>query len=284
MKYAITAATGHFGQYAVAALNHAVGADNVIVIARNQEKATKLFPNNEVRIGDYDSAPSMTEALHSVDRVLFISSQPGGPVARLDQHQNVIAALQANHVALTVYTSFPHADQAQSALASDHRATEVAIQAAGLKHSFVRNNWYLENEAGFIQALAHQQPSAYWTDQAMGWAAEQDYARAAVKVLTMDDPQPSYELAGPIRTYAQLGQDLASTLNITNTATLVTREAYIAGLEQAGLDHDTASLFASFQEPAAVGDLRHASADLINLMDGDLTPLTTVVTRLVEQK
>lgn len=38
MKYAITAATGKFGQSAVSTLNAKVGAENVLVIARNQDK------------------------------------------------------------------------------------------------------------------------------------------------------------------------------------------------------------------------------------------------------
>ena len=58
-KYAITAATGNLGQAAVKELNKLVGADNVVVIARNEEKAAKLFPNNEVRRGDYEDVESM---------------------------------------------------------------------------------------------------------------------------------------------------------------------------------------------------------------------------------
>ena len=81
MQYAITAATGKFGQSAVNTLNNLVGAENVIVIARNQEKAAQLFPNNQFRVGDYDDRASMTAAFEGVDRVLFVSSQPGGPVA-----------------------------------------------------------------------------------------------------------------------------------------------------------------------------------------------------------
>ncbi|MCE2138449.1 SDR family NAD(P)-dependent oxidoreductase, partial [Streptococcus thermophilus] len=54
MKYAVTAATGKFGQSAVSTLNAKVGAENVLVIARNQDKAAQLFPDNPIRIGNYD--------------------------------------------------------------------------------------------------------------------------------------------------------------------------------------------------------------------------------------
>lgn len=61
-KYAVTAATGNFGQTAVKELNKLVGADNVVVIARTPEKAEKLFPNNEVRKGDYEDKASIVAA------------------------------------------------------------------------------------------------------------------------------------------------------------------------------------------------------------------------------
>lgn len=107
MNYAVTAATGHFGQAAVKELNQLVGADQVVVIARNAEKAAQLFPANEVRVADYADQAALKEALAGIDRVLFVSSQPGGEVSRDQQHRNVVAALKAAKVARVVYTSFP---------------------------------------------------------------------------------------------------------------------------------------------------------------------------------
>ena len=109
MKYAVTAATGNFGQLAVKYLSQLTSSKDIVVIARNREKAEKLFPNFEIRIGDYDKQTSITEALQGIDRVLFISSQPGGKVDRKVQHQNVVNAIQANHVSFVAYTSFAHA-------------------------------------------------------------------------------------------------------------------------------------------------------------------------------
>ncbi len=44
MKYAISAATGSFGQTAVKNLVDAVGAENVVAIVRNEEKGKQLLP------------------------------------------------------------------------------------------------------------------------------------------------------------------------------------------------------------------------------------------------
>ena len=151
MNYAVTAATGNFGQKAVKKLNELVGAENVTVIARNTEKATKLFPNNVVKHGDYEDAASMEEALQGVDRVLFISSQPGGKVDRATAQKNVVDAMKKDGVKFVAYTSFPNAQKSSTPLADDHWVTENAIKKAGIDHAFLRDNWYLENEIGFLQ-------------------------------------------------------------------------------------------------------------------------------------
>lgn len=73
MKYAITAATGNFGQTAVNELLKLVDTKDIIVIARNQAKAQTLFPQVEVRQGSYDSVDSMTAALTGlIESSLFL--------------------------------------------------------------------------------------------------------------------------------------------------------------------------------------------------------------------
>lgn len=106
MKYAVTAAAGRFGQGAVKVLNELVGAENVVVIDRNLEKAQGLYPNNEVRVGNYDEVASMEAALKGIDKVLFISSQPGGKVDRATAQKNVVDAMKKNGVKFVAYTSF----------------------------------------------------------------------------------------------------------------------------------------------------------------------------------
>lgn len=94
MKYAVTAATGKFGQAAVKALLEKLPSQELVIIARNLTKAKQLFPHLEIRPADYDSEVELTKALTGIDKVLFISSQPGGAVSRDIQHQNVVNALK----------------------------------------------------------------------------------------------------------------------------------------------------------------------------------------------
>lgn len=281
MKYAITAATGNFGQTAVKELLKLVDAKDVVVVARNLEKAQELFPEVEIRQGSYDSVESMTNALAGVDRVLFISSQPGGEVSRDVQHLNVVEALKNNGVEFVAYTSFPHAQTATSALAQDHKLTEDAIVKAGLKHSFLRNNWYLENEIGFLQSGANNQTAAYWANHQAGWALEREYAEGAVKVLVATDPADIYEFAGPATTYAQLGEALKVATGNDFAVAHVTQNEYIAALEGTGLDHGTAAMFASFQAPIEDGSLAEDTNDLPTVLGHDLLPLSEAIKEIL---
>lgn len=266
MKYAVTAATGNFGQNAVKDLAAKVGAESVVVIARNADKAQKLFPDFEVRQGDYDDQDSMTTALNGIDKVLFISSQPGGKVARDQQHRNVVAALKDAGVAFVAYTSFPDAQNSASALATDHKLTENLIKDAGIVHAFLRNNWYLEDEIAFLQNGAHNQTAAYWANGNAGWALESEYAQGAVNVLTADDPKEVYEFAGPMKTYEDLGQALKEATGNDFAVKQISKDDYIQALVASGLDEGTAAMFASFQDPIANGSLGHASDDLADVL------------------
>lgn len=277
MKYAVTAATGNLGQAAVKELNKLVGAENVIVIARNTDKATKLFLNNEVRHGDYEDKSSMIDALKEIDRVLFISSQPSGKVDRATAHANVVDALKENNIKFVAYTSFPDAQNSTTPLATDHRLTENAIKEAGIDHSFLRDNWYLENEIGFLQSGAANHDALYWANDKAGWALERDYAEGAAKVLTSEDPREIYEFAGKTRTYDELGKALQEATGNHFAIKQISHDDYVKSLEEAGLDTPTAELFASFQAPIDSGSLNKESNDLEEVLGHPVTPLVDAI-------
>ncbi|WP_251545963.1 NAD(P)H-binding protein [Limosilactobacillus caecicola] len=281
MKYAVTAATGNFGQTAVKTLNDLVGADNVIAVVRNTEKGNKLFPQNEVRQGDYDNAASIKDALQGVDRVLFISSQPGGKVDRATAHKNVVDALKANDVKFVAYTSYPHAQDAKSPLASDHKVTEDAIIAAGIDHSFLRNNWYLQNEMGFLQSGAANKDALYWANNNAGWALEGDYAEAAAKVVAADQAQEVYEFAGASRSYEDLGHALQEATGNNFAIKQVSQDDYVKYLEDGGLDANLAAMFASFQAPIDSGDLTEDTDDLAKVLGRPVTPIVDAIKQLL---
>ncbi|GAY73985.1 oxidoreductase [Lentilactobacillus kosonis] len=245
MKFAITAATGNFGQAAIKQVLNLIDTnDQVFAIARNVEKAKGLLPASvEIRQGDYDDAQSMTDAFQGIDRVLFISSQPGGKVARGQQHLNVVNALGQAGVKFVTYTSFPKADTAANPLAADHKLTEDAIKALDIDYSFLRNNWYLENEMAFIQSGANAPIAEYWANGKAGWALEREYAEAAADVLVNENHQAVYEFNGPSSSYADLGEALKQATSNNFEVQQVSQEKYTEDLAKTmDGNHDLAAM------------------------------------------
>lgn len=252
----------------------------MVAIVRDVAKGRELLPAGiEIRQGDYADQAGMTSALAGIDRLLFISSQPGGPVSRETQHLNVVAAAKEAGVSLVAYTSYPQADQAKAPLAHDHQVTEAAIKEAGLAHAFLRDNWYLENDASFLTAGKEGQAAIYWTTGKAAWAPEALYATAAAKVLVSDQPKEVYEFGGQPISYEELGDALKEALGKEVEVAKLSREAYEAALVKSGMDEAMATMIASFEEPHEAGDLDVTSDDLATVLGH---PLPTLVASIKE--
>lgn len=274
-KYAITGVTGHFGQNAVKKLVELVPATDVVALARNTQKAQAIVPNGvEVRPGDYSDVDQLTESLQGIDKLLFISSQPGGKVARATQHKNVVTAAKNAGIKYIAYTSFPHADTATAPLAEDHQMTEKLIKESGIAYSFLRNNWYLENELDSLKSAATQ-GLIYSTDGKVGWALEAEYSEAAALVVTQDNPKKIYEFAGKSRTY----QDLADALKVTGTK--LSDEEYSQVLQKAGVDEGMVQMIISFQDLITQGNLAEDTNDLPEVLGRELTPLSEALKSII---
>lgn len=277
--YAITGATGKFGKRALATLVQLVPDAHIIGLARNTDKASKTVPAGvEVRKGDYTDKSSLVTALTGVDKLLFVSSVPGGNMPRQEQHQNVIDAAKEAGVSYIAYTSYPQLETAKSPLSEDHKYTEKAILADGLNHSFLRNNWYLENELGTIQGALKGQPFGYIEGKGhVGWAAETDYADAAAKVLTLDDPKDVYEFAGVPLLYADLASIVKQVSDVPFDVHAESDDEFKQGLINHGLDASTAAAITSMQTFISNGDLDEQTSDLTDVLGRPQTDLADVI-------
>ena len=198
MKILVTGATGKLGTKVVETLLKTVPANQLAVSVRNPEKAEGLRARGvEVRQGDFDHPETLDTAFAGIDRLLIISAD-GDNETRIRQHTNAVAAAERAGVKFIAYTSLANATESTNLMAPPHVATEAAIIKTGIPYSFLRNNWYLENEIASIQgALA----GAPWVTSAgtgkVGWALQQDYADAAAAVLSGNGHENTvYELSG----------------------------------------------------------------------------------------
>lgn len=286
MKYAITGVTGHFGSVAVQTLAQLVPKDQIVALARNVAKAKKIVPEGvEVRPGDYTQPGDLHNALKDVDKLLLVSSQPGGALPRVQEHLNVITAAKNMDVKYIAYTSFPHADTARGSLAYDHKMTEKALENSGIPYSFLRNNWYLENEKAMIQGALKGAPFTYSAqDGHVGWTLERFYAEAAAKVLVADDPKPIYEFAGAPQTYANLAAAVQKLAAQPFEVEVVNDDQYQAQLQAAGVPKPAIEALVVIQMLIREGDLDEQTNDLENVLGRPLPTLEAALKELLEAK
>lgn len=279
MKIAISAATGHFGQLAIHDLLKNVDASDIIAIVRNAEKGRQVLPADiTIRQADYTDEAALREALTGVDRLLFISSIPGGEISRQQQHANVITAAKQAGVNFIAYTSFAHADTAQSPLSQDHIATEKMLKASGLRYSFLRNAWYLENEMTYLQAGAQGQDAVYAAGQGkISFALEREYAEGAARVMTFAEPKAVYEFGGTPRTYADLASAVSEVTGKSFTFKRVSNADYRQAMLDSGMAATWVDVFVSMQDMMRAGELDVVSSDLPDVLGRPLASLPDAV-------
>ncbi|MCJ1714992.1 SDR family oxidoreductase [Curtobacterium sp. VKM Ac-2922] len=194
MTIAITGATGNIG----GAVARALAADGVPfrMIVRDAARAPEL-PGTEVRTATFADAEASRAALEGVDVLLMVSGAEAQD--RLQQHRTFVGAAATAGVRHVVYTSFSGAAaDATFTLGRDHWATEQAVRATGMAHTFLRDNFYLDfvedlvGEDGVIRGPAG--------DGAMAAVARADVARVATTVLANPTAHldRTYELTGPV--------------------------------------------------------------------------------------
>jgi len=273
---AVTGANGQLGLLVIKSLLQKTAASNIIALIRDLDKADELKALGvQVRQADYNHVETLAPALQGVDKLLLISGSEVGQ--RVPQHQAVIDAAKNTGVKLFAYTSILKADTSPLKLAAEHKATEAAIQAAGLPAVILRNGWYSENYtqslAGVVQAGAVVGAAQ---EGQLHTAARADYAEAAAVILTSTENQVGkiYELAG------EQGFSLADYANEITKQTgkvipyqALSEQEFSQVLTSIGLPAGFADLLADAEAQAAKGWLAEESGTLSQLIGRSTTPI-----------
>lgn len=277
---AVTGATGHLGRLVVdALLSRGVEPGSIVAAVRSPEKAAGLLAKGvQVREADFDKPETLAGAFAGVDRLLLVSTS--SPGSRLTQHLAAIEAAKAAGVKFVGYTSILRADTTPVLLAADHKATEEALAASGLAHSFLRNGWYFENYTSQI-------PTVKTTGGFLGSAGEgriaaatrQDYAEAAAAVLLLENPRTAYELGGdrPF-TMTELAAEVGAQLGAEIGYTDVPADKLVEILSGAGVPEGFAAILADTDVHIREnGALDNPGSDLSDLIGRPTTPLAEAV-------
>lgn len=258
MKYLVTGATGGFGSYALDFLKESVPTADIYALVRNEEKGAALKEAGlNIRIGDYADKDSMKQALEGIDRLLFVSGAPGN---RQEEHANVVEAAKEAGVAYIAYTSFAGADKATSPLAADHIFTERLIEKSGIVHTFLRNNWYLENEMPIAGAALNNGKFVYAAENGKtGWALKREYAEVAAKALAGTEYPAILELSGKPVSYDALAEALKKATGKDFEVVRSDDQGFIDNLVGSGMPQPVAEMFLSFQY-----DIKNDQLDVVS--------------------
>ncbi|OZU89081.1 NAD(P)-dependent oxidoreductase [Virgibacillus indicus] len=283
MKILVTGATGKLGSKVVESLLKSVPASDLVVSVRIPEKAEGLRASGvEVRQGDYDHPETLDHAFAGIDRLLIISAD-GDNETRIRQHSNAVAAAERAGVKFIAYTSLTNAQESKNTMAPTHKATEHAILKTGIPYSFLRNNWYLENEIPGIEgALA----GAPWVTSAgngkVGWALQQDYAEVAATVLSEKGHENTvYEFSGKPLTQEEFVAILSSVIGKEITVQQVDDTAYADSMKNADIPDFIIPILVEIQKGIREDTLDFESNDFKKVLGRSATPINEALKQLV---
>ncbi|MCT4478255.1 SDR family oxidoreductase [Peribacillus frigoritolerans] len=284
MKILVTGATGKLGTKVVETLLKTVPANQLAVSVRNPEKAEELRTRGvDVRQGDFDRPETLDTAFAGIDRLLIISAD-GDNETRIRQHSNAVVAAERAGVKFIAYTSLANAKESKNFLAPTHQATEESILKTGIPYSFLRNNWYLENEISSIQGV---QAGAPWVTSAgngkVGWALQQDYAEAAASVLSGNGHENTiYELSGKLLTQEELASAVGNVLGKEVPVQQVDDATYADIMKSVGLPDFLIPMLIDIQKGVREGTLEVESNDFKKLLGRSATPISEGLTQIIK--
>ncbi|MBM0123776.1 SDR family oxidoreductase [Pimelobacter simplex] len=278
MSLVVTGATGQLGHHVVSSLlAKGVPADHVVALGRDEERLAGLAALGvTTRRVDYADPEGLAAAFDGADRVLLISGSEVGQ--RLPQHRNVIEAAKAAGVSLLAYTSIANADTSGIILAVEHKATEDAIVASGLSHTFLRNSWYTENYTGQLATYAeHGTVLGAAGEGRVSAATRADYAEAAATALLLEQPKPVYELGGSAFSLKELATTVGEVLDKDVTYTDLPADELTKVLVGAGLPEPYAAVLVDADLGLGRGELYVEPTDLEELLGRPATTLADAV-------
>jgi NAD(P)H dehydrogenase (quinone) len=235
------------------------------VVARDPGRVPELGGAEVVR-ESYDDPEGLRRAFEGMGTLFMVSASEDPDRMRL--HTNVVRAAEDAGVGRVVYTSFyGAAPDCTFTFGRDHWHTEELIRGSGLRHTFLRDNLYLDflplmvGADGVIRGPAG--------DGRVAAVARDDIADVAVAVLTGDaggHDGRTYDMTGPeALTMAEIAEELsrASGRAVGYHAETL-EEAYASRAVYGAPDWEVAGWVTTYVA-VANGDLEAVSGDVAAL-------------------
>lgn len=267
----VTGATGNLGNLTVDFLLKKTKTDNVVVLARDGEKAKALQQQKrvEARIADYDDYAALVKAFKGIDTLLLVSTM--AMENRFQQHVNAITAAKENNVKHIVYTSLINASaEAKFLPGVDHFKTEEYLKQSGINFTIFRNTFYSEVAFHFL-GDALQTGNWYYPagNSKANFASRVDMAEAISNVLM--DPSShknkTYEIStNPSYTFKEIADIVSEVSRKQITYIPIALDDMKKGMTGAGVPEQFVNLAASAVEAITTNQLISSDNTLENLL------------------
>jgi NAD(P)H dehydrogenase (quinone) len=256
---AVTGATGGLGGRVARRLAERGIRQRLVV--RDPGRAPELA-GAEVVVGSYDDPEGLRRAFEGAAALFMVSASEDPDRLRL--HANVVDAAVAAGVERVVYTSFYGAGpECTFTFGRDHWHTEQRIGGSGLRHTFLRDNLYIDflpllvGADGVIRGPAE--------DGRVAAVARDDIAEVAVAVLAEDGGHDgrTYDLTGSeALTMEEVARELSRAAGRPITYRNETmEEAYASRAPYGAPDWEVAGWVTTYAA-IANGDLEAVSGDV----------------------
>jgi NAD(P)H dehydrogenase (quinone) len=256
---AVTGATGGLGGRVARRLAERGVGQRLVV--RNLGRAPELA-GAEAAAASYDDPERLRRAFQWARTLLMVSASEDPDRLRL--HANVVDAAADAGVEQVVYTSFfGAAPDCTFTFGRDHWHTEELIRASGLRHTFLRDNLYLDFLPLMVGADGVIRGPA--ADGRVAAVTRDDIADVAVAALLEGDRHAgrTYDLTGPeALTMAEVAEELTRFAGRTVTYHAETlEEAYASRAHYGAPDWEVAGWVTTYAA-IANGDLEAVSGDV----------------------
>ncbi|MFF0445534.1 NAD(P)H-binding protein [Streptomyces sp. NPDC004609] len=190
---AVTGASGRIGGRVARRLAEQGAAPRLL--GRNPARLPEVAGASAAPPAAYGDGEAMRRACDGAGTLLLVSAHES--LGRVRQHTTAVDAAVAAGVERIVYVSFlGAAPDATFTFARDHWHTEEYIRATGLRHTFLRDSFYLAALAGMAGADGVIRGPA--GEGRVSAVAHDDIADAAVGVLLGDGHDGlTYDITGP---------------------------------------------------------------------------------------
>lgn len=266
----VTGATGHLGTIVVEYLLKQTNADNIITLARSEEKAKALKDKGvKVRIGDFDDAASLDRAMQGIEKVLLISTADPN---RLQQHKNVVDAAKKAGVRHIAYTGVSMKDFSKSAiigLMESHFQTEDYIRNSGLTFTFLRNTLYTDVIPLYVGQQVFETGIYYPAGTGtVPFALRKEMGEATANVLLQEGHEnKTYHITGnELYSFADIASELSALSGKTVTYTDANTTEYADQLKQHGVADFLVFLLGGFGTDIKNKQFEIVSNDLESLL------------------